>query len=78
MTEALAKSRPDAVREVYRMLKESKARAGGASTPDFVPFGIEGNRKALALIIDYAFQQALIPRRYGVEELFDETTRTLD
>jgi 4,5-dihydroxyphthalate decarboxylase len=77
VTEALAKSRPDAVREVYRMLKESKAKAG-ASTPDFVPIGVEGNRKALALIIDYAHQQGLIPRRYSVDELFDDTTRTLN
>jgi 4,5-dihydroxyphthalate decarboxylase len=77
VTEALAKSRPDAVREVYRLLKESKAKAG-ASTPDFVPIGVEGNRKALALIIDYAHQQGLIPRRFSVDELFDDTTRTLN
>lgn len=78
VTEALSKSRPDAVREVYRMMKESKTRSGGAGSPDFVPCGVEDNRKALALIIDYAFQQALIPRRYSFEELFDDTTRTLD
>ena len=29
-------------------------------------------------IIDYAAQQALIPRRYSVEELFDDTTRALN
>jgi 4,5-dihydroxyphthalate decarboxylase len=77
VTEALAKSRPDAVREVYRLLKESKTKAG-ASTPDFVPIGVDGNRKALALIIDYAHQQGLIPRRYSVDELFDDTTRMLN
>ena len=51
---------------------------GPAATPDLVPFGIEANRKPLELIVDYAFQQALIPRRYAVEELFDETTRGLN
>jgi 4,5-dihydroxyphthalate decarboxylase len=76
--ESLAKSQPDAVREVYRLLKQSKAAANLKSSPDFVPYGVEANRKALARIIDYAAQQALIPRRFSVDELFDETTRGLD
>jgi 4,5-dihydroxyphthalate decarboxylase len=42
-----------------------------------MPFGVEANRKALDLIIDYAAQQALIPRRFSVDELFDDTTRAL-
>ena len=78
VTEALVKSRPDAVREVYRMLKDSKAKAVLPAGPDFVPLGVEANRKSLALIIDYAFQQALIPRKFSVDELFDDTTRTLN
>jgi 4,5-dihydroxyphthalate decarboxylase len=78
VTEALAKSRPDAVREVYRMLKESKAKAALPAGPDFVPLGVDANRKSLALIIDYAFQQALIPRKFSVDELFDDTTRALN
>jgi 4,5-dihydroxyphthalate decarboxylase len=76
--ENLAQSQPDAVREVYRLLKQSKAAANLKGARDFVPFGVEANRKALELIIDYAAQQALIPRRFSVDELFDETTRTLD
>ena len=77
VSENLSRSRPDAVREVYRLLKESKA-AGQKPVPDFVPFGFEANRKALDRIIDYAAQQALIPRRFSVEELFDDTTRALN
>ena len=76
--EILRQSQPDAVREVYRMLKQSKAAANLKGTPDFVPFGVEANRKSLERIIDYAAQQALIPRRFSVDELFDETTRTLE
>jgi 4,5-dihydroxyphthalate decarboxylase len=76
--ESLAQSQPDAVRELYRLLKQSKAAANMKGARDFVPFGVEANRKALELIIDYAAQQALIPRRFSVDELFDETTRTLD
>jgi 4,5-dihydroxyphthalate decarboxylase len=74
VTERLAKSRPDVVAGVYDLLKESKTRMGPAAVPDLVPFGVEANRRPLERIIDYAFQQALIPRRFTVDELFDETT----
>jgi 4,5-dihydroxyphthalate decarboxylase len=78
VTEQLAKSRPDVVAGVYDLLKRSKEQAGPAAAPDLVPFGVEANRKPLELIVDYAFQQALIPRRYAVEELVGETTRGLN
>jgi len=78
VTGQLARSNPDAVREVYRLLKESKASAPAKAGPDFAPFGVDANRKALALITEYASQQALIPRRFSVDELFDETTRALN
>ncbi len=29
------------------------------------------------LVIDYAFQQKVIPRKFAVDELFDDTTRVL-
>lgn len=78
VTETLAKSRPDVVRDVYRMLKESKTKADASGSLDFVPFGVAQNRRSLQLIIDYAVQQALIPRRFSVDELFDETTLKLE
>lgn len=78
VTESLARSRPEMVAGVYDLLKRNKEQVGPATAPDFVPFGIEANRKPLELIVDYAFQQALIPRRYAVEELFDATTRGLN
>lgn len=78
VTEQLARSRPDVVEGVYDLLKRSKYQMGQAANPDLVPFGIEANRKSLELIIDYAFQQALIPRRYAVEDLFDATTQELN
>ncbi|MCK1394179.1 hypothetical protein [Bradyrhizobium sp. 1] len=78
VTGQLAKSRPDVVAGVYDLLKRNKEQMGAAATLDLVPFGIEANRKPLELIVDYAFQQALIPRRYAVEDLFDETTRGLN
>ncbi len=75
VTEKLARERPDIVREIYRVLKQSKAQAGPAAHPDPIPFGVEANRTSLELIIGYAAQQSLMPRRFAVEELFDETTR---
>ena len=72
----LAKLRPDLVEEVYAMLKESRRRAvqAGASAP---PFGVAACRPALEKIVDYAAQQQLIPRRFEVDELFDDTTRKM-
>ena len=74
---ALADSRPDVVREIYRMLKESKAAGVPAGGLDPVPFGIEANRKALEMIIRYSFEQKIIPRKFTVDELFDDVTRSL-
>jgi 4,5-dihydroxyphthalate decarboxylase len=70
----LAKSRPDIVEEVYALLREGKRRAPPQEGVDTTPFGVEACRPALERIIDYAVQQRLIPRRFDVDELFDETT----
>jgi 4,5-dihydroxyphthalate decarboxylase len=73
------KTSPAAVAEVFRMLRDAK-RAGGLPKPggfDFHPFGLEACRPALTMIISYAVQQKLIPRSFNVDDLFDDTTRTL-
>jgi len=70
----LAKSRPDIVEEVYALLRESKRCAPPPNGLDTTPFGVEACRPALERIIDYAVQQRLIPGRFEVDELFDETT----
>jgi 4,5-dihydroxyphthalate decarboxylase len=77
--ENLSKSSPGAVREVFRMLLDSKKAAGlpKAGAVDLVPFGFDAVRPALDLMSSYAFEMKLIPRRYAVEELFDNTTRAL-
>ena len=74
--ESLASDRPDAVRELWRLLVESK-RAAGSAAADATPFGVEANRRNLEVAIDYVARQGLIPRRFGVDELFDDTTRRL-
>jgi len=77
--DSLSTSNPQAVREIYRLLVESK-QAAGLPKPgelDLNPFGVEANRRNLDIAIDCVYRQQLIPRRYTVDELFDDTTRTL-
>jgi 4,5-dihydroxyphthalate decarboxylase len=79
VTEALAKSNPQAVAEVYRLLAKSKA-AGGLPKPggiDFLPYGLDACRPALEMMIKFCTQQKLLPRPLNVDELFDDTTRAL-
>jgi 4,5-dihydroxyphthalate decarboxylase len=80
VTEKLARSAPQAVVEIYRLLRRAKAAAGlpKPGDIDFLPFGLNACRGALQAIIDYALQQRLIPRKLEVEELFDDTTRSLE
>jgi 4,5-dihydroxyphthalate decarboxylase len=74
----LVEARPDVVREVWRMLLASKQ---AAPTPkdgvDRTRFGLETNRTALQLAIEYSREQKLIFRDFDVDDLFDETTRDL-
>lgn len=76
--EEIARSRPDVVREVYRVLKESRAAAAlptGADDP--LRFGISAIRRSLEQINTYAVEQKLIPRAFSADELFEETGRIL-
>ena len=74
---SLAQSSPSAVEEIYRLLRASTAAAMTTDAPDPIQFGIENIRRSLELIIDYSAQQRLIPRRFEVDELFDDVTRHL-
>lgn len=76
---SLAKSDPGAVREIFRMLSESKKAAGlpKPGTIDTIPFGYAAVKPALELMSSYALEMKIIPRRYAVEELFDDTARGL-
>ena len=73
ISEKLSRTQPEMVREVYRLLQESAARA-----PEGSPrFSNEEMDRSLQTIIKYAAQQGLIPRAYAVDELFDDLTRSL-
>jgi 4,5-dihydroxyphthalate decarboxylase len=79
--EQLAQTRPDVVREVYRLFHEAKAASFAATgVPDLDPlrFGIEANRRSLEIVIDFAVTQGLLPRAFTVDELFTDTMRALE
>jgi 4,5-dihydroxyphthalate decarboxylase len=73
----LSKQRPDIVRELYRMVVESRDLTEGGVPKIFPPIGYEANRKGIELAIDWALDQKIIPRRLSYEELFDDLTASL-
>jgi 4,5-dihydroxyphthalate decarboxylase len=75
----IAESRPDVVREVYRVLKESRdaAKEIPAGAVDPLRFGITALRTSLEQIVAYALRQRLIPRAFTAEELFAPAARIL-
>jgi 4,5-dihydroxyphthalate decarboxylase len=73
----LSKSRPDVVKEVFRLLVESKNAAGAPKNPEPLRFGVEACRPVLETIIDYCYKQGLIPAKLSVDSLFDDVTRKL-
>jgi len=76
--EQIAKTRPDVVKEVFRLLVESAAKGGlKGDQAAAIRFGLDAVRASLEHIIDYSVTQKLIPRRFTVDELFDDTTRAL-
>jgi 4,5-dihydroxyphthalate decarboxylase len=73
VSEALSNEHPEAVREVFRLLREGAALAPAASPR----FSADEMRRSLEMMIQYTAQQGLIPRAFAVDELFDDVTRTL-
>jgi len=73
----VSKKHPDVVREIYRMLAESRALTEGGMPAVFPPMGLEANRKGLQLAIDWALDQKIIPHKLSVDELFDDVTGSL-
>ena len=73
----VSKNHPEVVRELYRMIVESRRLADPAPPAAFPPIGLEANRKGLQLAIDWALDQKIIPRRLTVDELFDDHTAVL-
>lgn len=70
VTDELARARPDAVAELYRLLEAGKRAAGQPGPLDTAPFGKDANRPCLELLISYALQQKLIPAKIAADALW--------
>jgi len=75
----MAQTRPDVVREVYRLFLAAKNASFATGVPALDPlrFGIEPNRQSLETVIDFAVKQGLLTHRFSVDELFSDTMRAL-
>jgi 4,5-dihydroxyphthalate decarboxylase len=74
----IAESQPDVVREVYRLLKESRAAAAlPAGVDDPLRFGVTATRGSIERMIAYSFDQGLISRRPTVDDVFADAVRIL-
>jgi 4,5-dihydroxyphthalate decarboxylase len=67
----IARDNLDVVRELFRMLAESREAAPEAVKAKLPPVGLEANRKGIQAAIDLALEQKIIPRRLSVDELFE-------
>ncbi|MBH1964897.1 MAG: hypothetical protein I8H77_11210 [Comamonadaceae bacterium] len=77
----LADERPDAVKELWRMLVEAKQvgfdKLSSGEQTDSVPYGLQAVEPHLEVAIDCIHRQGLIPRRFAVHELFSDLTAGL-
>jgi len=74
----IAESRPDVVREVYRLLSESRAAAAlPTDADDPLRFGVSATRQSLEQAIAYAHQQRLISGRPTADQLYADAVRIL-
>ncbi|VCU70133.1 4,5-dihydroxyphthalate decarboxylase [Pigmentiphaga humi] len=74
----VTRKHPEAVREIYRMIKESRQYAPESALATLPPMGMEANRKGLEMAIQWSYEQKIIPRKFSVDELFDDVTGALN
>lgn len=76
----LVEQHPEAVAEVYRMLIESRRAAGQipeAGQRDLQPFGFDAIEQSLCKVVDYAYNQQMIRKRYTPAELYGNVRHIL-
>lgn len=73
----IVRKRPDVVREIYRMIVESRALAPDSAKTTIPPLGLQENRKGVQMAIEWAYEQKIIPARVSVDELFDDAASAL-
>ena len=77
LKESILQENPWLPQELYNLFSATKVKAGlpPVNGLDNYPLGIEANRNSLEIIINHAYRQKLISRKFAVDELFDERTR---
>jgi len=75
--ESLTLSQPEAVRDTFRLLVESRSLAGTAVEMESIPVGLEAMRSSLQVAIEYAQGQHLLARKLTVDELVNDVTSAL-
>lgn len=73
--DSLCRENAWAAGEIYRLLMDSARAAGDDAVTG--RFGVNAVRRSLEVIIGYCVEQRLIPRRFAVDELFDDVTGAL-
>ena len=73
----LAQRRPEVVREVYRMLLESRRLAGAHPKSYALNFGFDANRNAIEIFCKWAVDQKIVPRQFTPCELFADAAAPL-
>ena len=79
VTEKLAKSNPEMVKEVYRLLAQSKRAAGlpKAGKIDFLPVGFEACRPGLRRSLTMRCSKASLREKSTSANCSNDTTRAL-
>ncbi len=78
MRQSLLEAEPELAQRVFRLLVDARKAAPPAGDGvERFPQGVDAMRNSLELIIQYAVQQGLIPRKFTVDELFSDVTRRL-
>lgn len=76
----LVEERPDIVRDLFRLLVESREIAGGTVIQDGIdlqPVGLENMRSAIDMASDLAYRQGLIRSKPSIDDLFGDFTGQL-
>jgi 4,5-dihydroxyphthalate decarboxylase len=78
--ESIAEEKPDVVRHVYRLLKDSRAAASGvyeSGEGDPLRFGVSNVRQSFETLVDYALKQKLITQKVTAAEVFSRAIAIL-
>jgi 4,5-dihydroxyphthalate decarboxylase len=78
--ESIAEEKPDVVKHVYRLLKESRAAASGvyeSGENDPLRFGVSRIRQSFETLVGYALKQKLITEPVAADEVFSRALAIL-